>query len=45
MTRERRIAKRGGILDASEEFIYCYGNRNILATAAVYVADMQSLNP
>lgn len=45
MDKGLRDRKKRGILDASEEFIYCYGNRYILATAAWYVADMQSLSP
>lgn len=43
MDKGQAKQRRGVILDASEEFIYCYGNRYILATAAWYVVDMKSL--
>ena len=45
MDKGQGLQRRGGILDASEEFIHCYGNRYILATAAWYIVDMQSLRP
>lgn len=45
MDKGQGLQRRGGILDAAEEFIHCYGNRYILATDAWYIVDMQSLRP